>query len=113
MYRFRFPAKAPLHGNIVARIKSSHFPLQPKRCRGTPTGGLGRPEELFDDAHLLVIGGLANITLPDGACADSRRPWANTPQSCCLNSDTVAANWRRCTPVTRSHKKQSIVRKAV
>jgi crotonobetainyl-CoA:carnitine CoA-transferase CaiB-like acyl-CoA transferase len=33
---------------------------------GLPFAPIRRPEELFDDEHLLATGGLANITLPDG-----------------------------------------------
>ena len=34
-----------------------------------PFAPIRRPEELFDDEHLLATGGLADITLPDGARA--------------------------------------------
>ena len=34
-----------------------------------PYAPIRRPEELFDDEHLLATGGLADITLPDGARA--------------------------------------------
>jgi crotonobetainyl-CoA:carnitine CoA-transferase CaiB-like acyl-CoA transferase len=33
---------------------------------GLPFAPIRRPEELFDDEHLLATGGLADITLPDG-----------------------------------------------
>ncbi len=33
---------------------------------GLPFAPIRRPEELFDDPHLQVTGGLADITLPDG-----------------------------------------------
>jgi crotonobetainyl-CoA:carnitine CoA-transferase CaiB-like acyl-CoA transferase len=36
---------------------------------GLPFAPIRRPEELFDDEHLLATGGLADITLPDGARA--------------------------------------------
>jgi crotonobetainyl-CoA:carnitine CoA-transferase CaiB-like acyl-CoA transferase len=36
---------------------------------GLPFAPIRKPEELFDDAHLLATGGLADITLPDGARA--------------------------------------------
>ncbi len=36
---------------------------------GLPFAPIRKPEELFDDEHLLATGGLADITLPDGACA--------------------------------------------
>ena len=36
---------------------------------GLPFAPIRKPEELFDDEHLLATGGLADITLPDGARA--------------------------------------------
>ncbi|WP_421955426.1 CaiB/BaiF CoA transferase family protein [Polaromonas sp.] len=36
---------------------------------GLPFAPIRRPEELYDDEHLLASGGLADITLPDGARA--------------------------------------------
>ena len=36
---------------------------------GLPFAPIRKPEELFDDEHLLATGGLAEITLPDGARA--------------------------------------------
>ena len=33
---------------------------------GLPFAPISRPEELYDDEHLLATGGLADITLPDG-----------------------------------------------
>jgi crotonobetainyl-CoA:carnitine CoA-transferase CaiB-like acyl-CoA transferase len=36
---------------------------------GLPFAPIRRPEELLDDEHLLATGGLADITLPDGARA--------------------------------------------
>ena len=36
---------------------------------GLPFAPIRRPEELFDDEHLQATGGLADITLPDGARA--------------------------------------------
>ena len=36
---------------------------------GLPYAPIRKPEELFDDEHLLATGGLADITLPDGARA--------------------------------------------
>jgi crotonobetainyl-CoA:carnitine CoA-transferase CaiB-like acyl-CoA transferase len=33
---------------------------------GLPFAPIRRPEELYDDEHLLATGGLADITLPDG-----------------------------------------------
>ncbi|MHB8948392.1 MAG: CoA transferase [Rhodoferax sp.] len=46
-------------GAPAALLEAHDLPLAPIR----------RPEELFDDAHLLATGGLAAITLPDGARA--------------------------------------------
>ena len=36
---------------------------------GLPYAPIRKPEELYDDEHLLATGGLADITLPDGARA--------------------------------------------
>jgi crotonobetainyl-CoA:carnitine CoA-transferase CaiB-like acyl-CoA transferase len=36
---------------------------------GLPFAPIRKPEELFDDPHLLATGGLADITLPDGRWA--------------------------------------------
>ena len=36
---------------------------------GLPFAPIRKPEELYDDEHLLATGGLADITLPDGARA--------------------------------------------
>ncbi len=38
---------------------------------GLPFAPIRRPEELYDDEHLLATGGLADITLPDGERAGS------------------------------------------
>ena len=35
-------------------------------ARELPFAPIRKPEELFDDEHLLATGGLADITLPDG-----------------------------------------------
>jgi crotonobetainyl-CoA:carnitine CoA-transferase CaiB-like acyl-CoA transferase len=35
-------------------------------CTGLPFAPIGKPEELFDDPHLLASGGLGLTTLPDG-----------------------------------------------
>ena len=44
---------------LAALLEAHELPFAPIR----------RPEELYDDEHLLATGGLANITLPDGARA--------------------------------------------
>lgn len=41
---------------LTERLQAADLPFAPIR----------RPEELFDDEHLLATGGLADITLPDG-----------------------------------------------
>ncbi|THJ30693.1 CoA transferase [Lampropedia aestuarii] len=38
---------------------------------GLPYAPIRKPEELFDDEHLIATGGLADIRLPDGANADA------------------------------------------
>ena len=45
--------------DLTERLQAADLPFAPIR----------RPEELFDDEHLLATGGLADITLPDGARA--------------------------------------------
>ncbi len=60
---------------LIAKLDGSGLPFAP----------IGRPEELFDDPHLARSGGLADVTLPDGAATrlpvipvsmDGRRPAA-------------------------------------
>jgi crotonobetainyl-CoA:carnitine CoA-transferase CaiB-like acyl-CoA transferase len=41
---------------------------------GLPFAPIRKPEELFDDEHLHATGGLADITLPDGARAGQTGP---------------------------------------
>lgn len=41
---------------LVAKLEGTGLPFAP----------IGRPEDLFDDPHLLASGGLAPVTLPDG-----------------------------------------------
>jgi crotonobetainyl-CoA:carnitine CoA-transferase CaiB-like acyl-CoA transferase len=38
-------------------------------AKGLPFAPIVRPEDLFDDEHLLATGGLADVKLPDGKCA--------------------------------------------
>ena len=44
---------------VIARLEGTGLPFAP----------IGRPEDLFDDPHLLASGGLEPITLPDGTAA--------------------------------------------
>lgn len=44
---------------LTALMQANKLPYAPIR----------KPEELFDDEHLLATGGLADMTLPDGPCA--------------------------------------------
>lgn len=46
-------------GELAAMFENAGLPFAPIR----------RPEELYEDEHLLATGGLADITLPDGARA--------------------------------------------
>ena len=46
---------------------------------GLPFAAIRRPEELFDDEHLLATGGLADITLPDGKRAGQTAQTALCP----------------------------------
>jgi crotonobetainyl-CoA:carnitine CoA-transferase CaiB-like acyl-CoA transferase len=66
---FRGYARAAL----VAKLERTGLPFAP----------IGRPEDLFDDPHLLASGGLGVVTLPDGSATqlpllpvelDGRRP---------------------------------------
>ena len=41
---------------LIARLDGSGLPFAP----------IGKPEDLFDDPHLLASGGLARVTLDDG-----------------------------------------------
>ena len=41
---------------LIARLDGSGLPFAP----------IGKPEELFEDPHLIASGGLADVTLPDG-----------------------------------------------
>ena len=57
---------------------------------GLPFAPIRKPEDLYDDAHLLATGGLADVRLPDGdqggpdgeddAC--SRSPWRGSDSAC-------------------------------
>ena len=69
--------------NARVRLRPSLLPLLRERLAGHTAAGLAalfekaglpfapirKPEELFDDEHLLATGGLTDITLPDGAHA--------------------------------------------
>ena len=48
--------KAWTAADLAARFEAAGLPFAP----------IGKPEELYDDPHLLATGGLADITLPDG-----------------------------------------------
>ena len=41
---------------MIAKLEGSGLPFAP----------IARPEDLFDDPHLLASGGLEPVTLPDG-----------------------------------------------
>lgn len=43
-------------GDLIARLERTGLPFAP----------IGKPEELFDDPHLLASGGLGEVTLADG-----------------------------------------------
>jgi crotonobetainyl-CoA:carnitine CoA-transferase CaiB-like acyl-CoA transferase len=54
---------------------------------GLPFAPIRKPEELYDDEHLLATGGLADITLPDGACGSATTtlfpsPWTASVWVC-------------------------------
>ena len=59
--------------DLVAKLERTGIPFAP----------IGRPEEMFDDPHLLASGGLGDVTLPNGTATklpilpiemDGRRP---------------------------------------
>lgn len=55
----------PLVRAEVKRHTKAELVDKLERC-GMPFAPIGKPEELFDDPHLLASGGLAAVTLPDG-----------------------------------------------
>jgi len=56
MPQVRARLKSFTRAELIARLDGSGLPFAP----------IGRPEDLFDDPHLLASGGLAPVTLPDG-----------------------------------------------
>jgi crotonobetainyl-CoA:carnitine CoA-transferase CaiB-like acyl-CoA transferase len=67
-----------VHAAPGADAHAARAPGDPQRGRagravraraGLPFAPIRKPEELFDDEHLQATGGLAEITLPDGARA--------------------------------------------
>jgi len=65
-------ARVAARGEImpVVRVRLAQFPLATLIAKldgsGLPFAPIGRPEDLFDDPHLLASRGLAPVTLPDG-----------------------------------------------
>jgi hypothetical protein len=53
-----------LRERLAPRSAAELVPLMEKA--GLPFAPIRRPEDLYDDEHLLATGGLADITLPDG-----------------------------------------------
>jgi crotonobetainyl-CoA:carnitine CoA-transferase CaiB-like acyl-CoA transferase len=67
----RVESRADLLVTLRARLadKSAHELAALFERVGLPYAPIRKPEELFDDEHLVKSGGLADITLPDGARA--------------------------------------------
>ena len=59
------PTLLPLLRERLARHTAAQI-AQMMEAHKLPYAPIRKPEELFDDEHLLATGGLANITLPDG-----------------------------------------------
>jgi crotonobetainyl-CoA:carnitine CoA-transferase CaiB-like acyl-CoA transferase len=62
------PTLMPILRERLARHSAAELAALFERV-GLPFAPIRKPEELFDDEHLLATGGLADITLPDGARA--------------------------------------------
>jgi crotonobetainyl-CoA:carnitine CoA-transferase CaiB-like acyl-CoA transferase len=62
------PELMPVLRERVAVHSASELAVLFERV-GLPFAPIRKPEELYDDEHLLATGGLADITLPDGARA--------------------------------------------
>lgn len=62
------PSLMPVLRERLARYPAAQI-AQMMEANKLPYAPIRRPEELFDDEHLLATGGLADITLPDGARA--------------------------------------------
>ena len=59
------PTLLPLLRERLARYSAAQI-AQMMEANKLPYAPIRKPEELFDDEHLLATGGLADITLPDG-----------------------------------------------
>jgi crotonobetainyl-CoA:carnitine CoA-transferase CaiB-like acyl-CoA transferase len=62
------PALMPVLRERLAKYSAAELTALFERA-GLPFAPIRKPEELYEDAHLLATGGLADITLPDGARA--------------------------------------------
>jgi len=62
------PSLMPVLRERLARYPAAQI-AQMMEANKLPYALIRKPEELFDDEHLLATGGLADITLPDGARA--------------------------------------------
>ena len=62
------PELMPVLRERLARHSAAELAVWFERL-GLPFAPIRRPEELYDDEHLRATGGLADITLPDGARA--------------------------------------------
>jgi len=59
------PTLLPILRERLARFTAAQI-AQMMEANKLPYAPIRKPEELFDDEHLLATGGLADITLPDG-----------------------------------------------
>ena len=62
------PTMLPILRERLARFSAAELTAIFEKA-GLPFAPIRKPEELFDDEHLNATGGLADITLPDGARA--------------------------------------------
>lgn len=58
-------------GERIAHLGAAELAERMERA-GLPFAPIRKPEDLYDDEHLLATGGLADVTLPDGARAGQK-----------------------------------------
>jgi len=60
------PELLPQVSAVIARYPKAELMAKLEHT-GLPFAPIGKPEELFEDPHLLASGGLAPVRLPDGS----------------------------------------------
>jgi crotonobetainyl-CoA:carnitine CoA-transferase CaiB-like acyl-CoA transferase len=55
----------PAVQKLFSTLTKSELMQKLEKC-GLPYTGIGKPEELFEDPHLLAFGGLLDVTVPNG-----------------------------------------------